>query len=772
MKNGKMVKIEPAPMVNPRHNRICLRGLSHLQRVYHADRLQYPLKRAGNRGEGKWQRITWDEAIDTIATKLNDIKTNYGSRAVLFAQLSGNYGIINGGYMGAFSMFANIFGATSADNAVDSAMSLGISQVLTNIPGRDAAYFQANEMLDVADNSRVVMAWGMDLAETEIQNWHFVADAIDNGAKLVAIDPRFSKTASKADIWLRPRPGSDCALALSMIEVVIEEKLYDTSFVLNSTVAPFLVRGDNSLFLRQKDVDGSNSIKYMVWDAASSKAVPFDATSSPALTGAFSANGIACKTAFQLLSDEAAKYKPEDVESVTTVPASDVRVVARLYATGGPSALLAGMGVDRYDNANLTGRAFATLAALTHNLGRPGASVGGFFGGSSVMNVAASAWQWTAPTGKYAPSLNLLQCYDAITTGQCNVSAAKDPLNKLLGVKTKDPQPVSYTLKAAVFADSNFVTSMPGQKRIIDDVMAPDKLEFIVVHDQFMTDTASYADIVLPATSWFENDDILTALHPNIMLQDKAIDNLYEAKSNWEFFQLLAQKMGFGDYFKGTGKDFRDFILGKLENTFGKEKIDPLRENGVTRLSAAPSIPFLDSKFLTDSGRVEFYAERVIVNSPYSYPALGIPITFGLNPLPHYEPPREVAPDNPLATKYPLTFFQKHALWRVHTQWFNVPWIRELDPYPHVDMTPGDASARSISEGDVVDVFNDRGSVTLKAHLTEALPDGVVNIDKGWQRSQFIAGGYQELTSDYINPITTNASYFDTRVEVKKHGGA
>jgi molybdopterin-containing oxidoreductase family molybdopterin binding subunit len=443
-----------------------------------------------------------------------------------------------------------------------------------------------------------------------------------------------------------------------------------------------------------------------------------------------------------------------------------------LYSNSGASALLAGFGVDRYDNAHLTGRGFGTLAALTHNVGKPGASVGSFFGGGASVALGGQAYKWNAPSGTYAPSLNLLQCYDAITTGKVTRYSRKDPKNPLVGTKTKDPESVDYVLKAAVIADANFVSNLPAQKRIIDDVFSESNLEFVVVHDQFMTDTMAYADIALPATSWFENDDILMALHPNLMMQNRAIEPLYEAKSNWDLFQLLAQKMGFDQYFKGSAKDFRDSLLTTMESAFGKAKIDEFRANGVVRLSAYPAIPFQDSKFPTESGRAEFYAERVIVNSPYSYPALGIPVTFGLNPLPHYEPPREVAADNPLAKKYPLTFFQKHALWRVHTQWFNVPWIRELDPYPHVDMTPGDASARSIAEGDVVDVYNDRGSVTLKAHLTEALPDGAVNIDKGWQRNQFVAGGYQELTSSYVNPITTNCSYYDARVEVKKHGGA
>jgi molybdopterin-containing oxidoreductase family molybdopterin binding subunit len=160
------------------------------------------------------------------------------------------------------------------------------------------------------------------------------------------------------------------------------------------------------------------------------------------------------------------------------------------------------------------------------------------------------------------------------------------------------------------------------------------------------------------------------------------------------------------------------------------------------------------------------------VNFPYTYPALGVLVTDGGDPLPRFRPPAEAWFENPLAGKYPLVCIQKHPLWRVHSQWFNIPWLRELDPFPHVDINPADARARSITEGDLVDVFNDRGSATLKARLTEALPPGMINIDKGWQRSQFAAGGYQELTSDRKNPITLNASFFDTLVEVRKHGGA
>jgi anaerobic selenocysteine-containing dehydrogenase len=772
VKDGKMVKTEPAPMLNARYNRICLRGLSHVQRVYHPDRLKYPMRRVGKRGEGKWERITWDQAIDAIAGKLGEIKSQYGSNAVLFLPYAGNFGVVNGGYLGAMTMFANVFGATVASNAVDSALPLGESQVLANIPGSDFAHFEGNEVADIADHSRVIIAWGMDTAETQLQNWHFIEDAIQNGAKFIVIDPRFSKTASKADIWIRPRPGSDCALALSMIQVVMEEGLFDTTFLLEHTVAPFLVRTDNGKFLRQGDIDGTNSDKYVVWDEATSTFAAVDVARQPALTAVKTFNGILCKTAFQLLKEAMAEYRPEAVQGITNVSPDEIRMLARTYATDKPSAILAGFGIDRWDNADLTGRALATLAALTHNIGLPGASVGGFFGGSSFMAVARESWRWTAPTWSWAPSLNILLCYDAVATGKCQMYVPRDPSKPLLGTTSKDPVTVPYALKAAIITCSNFVSNLPAQKRIINEVLAEDRLEFVVVADEFMTDTASYADIVLPSTSWFENDDLLVALHPYMVIQEKAIEPLYEAKSNWDFFKLLAEKMGFGQYFQGTSKDMRDRIIGALQEVFGREKMDRLRNEGITRLSDEPYVGFSDYNFPTPSGRIEFYAERVIVNFPYTYPALGVLVTDGGDPLPRFRPPAEAWFENPLAGKYPLVCIQKHPLWRVHSQWFNIPWLRELDPFPHVDINPADARARSITEGDLVDVFNDRGSATLKARLTEALPPGMINIDKGWQRSQFAAGGYQELTSDRKNPITLNASFFDTLVEVRKHGGA
>jgi molybdopterin-containing oxidoreductase family molybdopterin binding subunit len=766
--DGKLVKTAMAPMPNRRYDRICLRGLSHVQRVYDPNRLKYPLKRVGKRGEGKWVRISWEEAINTIAQKLLEIKERYGPQAIMFSTVSGNYGLVNGSFCGAIKIFANIFEGTIVEGGVDSALPLGLSQVIANIPGGSSAFFGANEAADIADNTRLIIMWGANFTESQIQSWHFIADALENGAKMVTIDPRMSIVAAKSDIWLKPRPGSDPALALSMIYTILNEGLYDKKFVTDHTVAPFLVRLDNGLFLREKDVNPNGGDKYVVWDEGVNAPVPYDQAKAPALYGKYEVKGIPCKPALQLLWEEASKYKPEDAEAITDVPAEEVKEVARLYATRKPACIIAGFGVDRWDNGHLTGRALATLAALTGNIGKPGAMVGGLYGGSALMAVLSEAWRWVTPSGTEAHALNPLLAYDAIAYGYIEKHVPKDPKDPLKGTVSKDPTPMPYTIKAAVISCTNFANTYPNQKWIIEKLFSEENLEFIVVIEQKMNDTAMFADIVLPATTWFENDDLMGGLHPYLMIQERAIQPLYECKSDWEIFKMIAEKMGLGQYFQGSESDQRERILAALKEAFGEEKIRTFRETGVARISKEPYIGYEDGNYPTQSGRIEFYSERVILNYPWAYPALGIPVTMGVNPLPHFNPPVEAWPDNPLTKKYPLVLIQQHSKWRVHSQWYEAVWLRELDPEPYVEMNPKDAEARGIKNGDVVNVFNDRGWVRLKAKLNPSLRPGLVNIDKGWQRSQFAAGSYDELTAAHKNPITLNCSFFDTLVEVQK----
>ncbi len=759
VRQGRIVKTSMNPMPDPRYNRICLRGLSHAQRVYHPDRLKYPMKRIGPRGSGQWTRISWDEAISTVAQQFNRISQQYGSSAVAFVPVSGNYGMING-LGGSVSRFANVFHGTLLGVSVDLAMPLGVSQVGLSF------YGGGNEAEDIADNARLIIVWGSNLTESDIHTWHFMADAIDNGAKFVVVDPHFSVTASKAQEWIHPRPGSDVALGMSIINVLINENLYNSDFVVNHTVGPFLVSGDSGLFLRESDVVQGGSDKYLVWDGSSGSPKPFDQVSNPALTGQYTVGNLTVRPAFQLLSDRVAWFTPENAQGLTEVAPDIVRSITTDYATRTPATIVPNMGIDRWNNGYLMGRVIATLAALTGNVGRPGATPVGEIAGFASMWV--NNYGWTSPSGNYASSLPQALMYDAIINGKVTAYQPIDASNPSLG---SGPQPVEvpYVIKGLFSSNGNFVSNNPDQKKIIEQMLAEDKIEFFVAADLFLNDTTAYADIVLPVCSWFEADDMVSGYtHPYLMRQNKAIDPLWESKSDYQIFQMLAQQTGLGQYFQGTEDDQIESLLSSAAQSLGDSgaaAIEEFKKNDIARFAPKPYIGYSDLNFSSPSGRLEFYSEGELLQYPWN---LRLSVKNGGDPLVRWEEPMEAWPTNDVAKNYPLQCYQEHAKWRIHSTWFNQPWLREVDPEPIVKMNPTDAQARSINDGDYVEVFNDRGHAILKAVFNPAVRPGCVNIPHGWQRTQHRGGGYQELTNASTNPISLNFSYNDLMVEVRK----
>ena len=230
VRDGKLVETTAAPFPDSRYNRICLRGLSHPQRVYDKNRVTVPLKRVGKRGDNQWEQISWDQALAEISAKIGQVQQKYGSKALCIAPLSGNYSIINGAIAGSGHRFANIMDATLVVDSIDLGLATGETQVVANVASGMAAWMLAHQPEDIA-NARTIIAWGTNVTESQVHNWHFFADALDNGARLIVIDPRFSEAASKAHIWVRPRPGSDSALVMAMIDTVIKEKLYDETYL-------------------------------------------------------------------------------------------------------------------------------------------------------------------------------------------------------------------------------------------------------------------------------------------------------------------------------------------------------------------------------------------------------------------------------------------------------------------------------------------------------------------------------------------------------------
>ena len=358
VEDGILTKVEAQDMPDPKYRHICARGLSTIQMVYHPDRLKYPMKRVGERGEGKWERITWDDALDTIANKLKEIGERHGPKSLMWCVspiggLDLMYASLAGSLQGTF---ASIIG--DGDSAG---------------PSGDMASFSViwgDRYLTGMENPEVIIAWGTNPAETQPFGMRQIQADRERGAKFVVIDPRFTPSAAKADQYIRIRPGTDTALALGIMHIILEKGLQDDAFIADNTVGTFLVNTQTGLFLRENEIiaEGSDQ-KFMIWDVSANEARPHDVSGSvPALRGAFTIDGIEFRPAFQLLEAMIKEYTLEKVSEITEVPEDTIRELALYYAQQKPVATYRGMGVQRTFHGDLTFRAMTTLAAITGNL--------------------------------------------------------------------------------------------------------------------------------------------------------------------------------------------------------------------------------------------------------------------------------------------------------------------------------------------------------------------------------------------------------------------
>jgi len=710
VKEGVVTKVEAADMPDPRCRHICARGLSTIQMLYHPDRLKYPMKRMGKRGEGKWERISWDEALDTIATKIKKIGEKYGPSSLLWCCATiGGLDLIYASLAGSLQgSFVSIIGDGDSAGPCGDMASFGV--VWGDI------YHTG-----LADPNLCVL-WGINPAETSPFGMRTIRDDRERGARLVVIDPRFTATASKADQYISIRPGTDAALALGLIHIIIQKGLHDTQFIIDNTVGPFLVNSETGLFLREKDVvaDGSEQ-KYMVWDTSTGEARTADTPGiSPALTGTYSTGIIECRPAFQLLADQAREYPPQKVSEITEIPQDIIRGLASEYSQRKPVASHRGLGMQRTFHGDLAFRAISTLAAITGNL---------------------------HPVAPQLPVYELYMHLHGIMT--CNfmpILKAYDAIDK------GDP----YPIKALWIAKQNWINQLPDPNRVTKELFP--KLDLIVVADIFMTASARQADIVLPACTFYEQMDLVPPINvtPSMpdyfQLQDRAVEPLHECKTDTQIVRELAQRMGLDEYFQNSDEQLIEALLSTgypAEMGITMEKL----KQGPVKAPRRPDFP----NFLTPSGRMEFYCEKLVEMGQQ---------------LPCYIEPLE-STRKPLGKKYPLTYFTTHTRFRTHSTLANVKWLRELEPEPNLEMNTIDAEARGIQSGDVVRVFNDRGAVKIKAMVHEGIRPGIVNVNQGWWPEDFIDGSHQELTHSVVNKAQEmiyepNSAFYDVLVEVEK----
>lgn len=727
LRGNDIVKIEPADFPDPRYRHLCMKGISHVQMQAHPQRLLNPLKRVGERGGNQWEKISWDQALDEITAKMQTIIMSLGAKSITFLPYSGQLSVLNG-INGVYLRLAAMLGASGTnlrEFGLDSAVPSGIEDTL----GTGSAYL-ANDFTDLP-NSRLVLIWGGNPAQSNMNWWPFFMDAKRAGTRLVTIDPHFSLTASKSDAWIPIRPGKDLYLALAMLRLIIEKDWMDHAFVLKHTVAPLLVRDDNGQFLRtgKPSINGEQT-EGLVWDAESQKAISAGEANSPALSGRHRVAGVPCRTALDRLREMLQPYTPEFISAKCGLEAEQIEQLAHEYATTKPARIFTLFGIDRWHHGATFGRLIATLAAFTGNLGIPGGGAG--VGGSPDSLMPAS--EFPTPDGRQHRPINPLLLPDQILSG------------------------LPYPIKAVFVAFGNWLNQFPDQNRIRQEVLP--QLDLLVVADHFITETARWADYVLPAATFFEREDMVKGPGSYVQYQPAMVPPAGECRSDFEIAAALAERLGCGEAFAQTPQEYLAKVLAYNEST---RSISPeeLHKNGVMEQCLPPNweVVHHERRFKTSTGRVEFYVERLL---PFD------------RALPAYESPVEAFAENEQARQYPLICLIEHSRYRVHSTFSNAPWLREIESEPRAAIHPDEAGQRGIVESDFVRVFNTRGFVVLRAHLTQAVPLGTVYMSQGWQSTDFRAGHTQTLTHGLVNPANAfgpNSSFSDVLVEIVKEEG-
>lgn len=635
VRDGRVVKVEGDPDHPLTRGSLCPKGLAAMQFEYHPDRLLYPHKRRGERGGGQWERISWDEALDTIAGRLKDLMERYGPESVAVACGTGRP-ILN---------YARRFGSTlgTPHHAglphICWRPQLGAATVLF---GRPIHYdLKGTQCIVVVGANWLHSAFGQSIFPREFM------DAWKAGAKIICVDPRLSPIASKSDVWLQLRPGTDAALLLSWINVIIEENLYDADFVRNWTVG------------------------------------------------------------FDELKEHVRGFTPEWAEGITWVPAEEIRRAARMYAASRPANATVGVAVEQSTNSLDTLRAFYTLVAITGNVDVPG---GNHF------------WENPLPSSRVKELIGRelipSELKEKMIGGYPLVEGSSPGYSLWQAIATRTPSQI----KAVMVHGSNPVLTQENPLGLVTKALKG--VEFLVVADYFMTPTAELADIVLPAATFLEKDDVnlRPVLNRGLLsVARKAVEPLGEARDDREIFIELLKRMGL-DYGFGSVRELLDWILEPAGMTFGDlsergwaEKTPRYRkyELGVLRPDGKPG-------FNTSSGKIEIYSESMI--------------RMGLNALPGYKEP----PDSPVSSpelnrEYPLvltTGARRPAFF--HTQYHQIPWLREITPEPELEIHPDTAAGLGISDGDWAIVEDHRGKARFKARITPGIDPRVVHTDYAW----------------------------------------
>lgn len=707
VENGRIIRIESD---NPYEGKGCARGLSRVKWVYGENRVLTPLKRVGERGEGKFEPISWDEALDTVAGKMREAIAKDGSKSILMTSASGNMDALTNGVMKALG--AHLGGVT---HQVGSLCCSAVTAAMNDMVG-----LRYVDTRDTIADSKYILCWGNNPIVTMQAYWPRYLQAKARGAKLIVIDPRRSETAARADEWISIVPGTDAALALGMIREIIRRKLCDTSFLKAHTGAPYLV-GANGKLLRESDEKTS----YLVYDLKSKKIVRHDTPDiDPALRLAGAKVPAGTQTAFEMLAREADKWTPKATEAETGVPAAKVVELARAYAQSGASMIVQNMGsFQRVENGTYAAAGHFYLALLTGNIGRAGA---GICDAGGVTQMAKFGGPIPAPAKKPAK-------VPGIPTAKLGEWVLNDKPHKIN---------VWYSQTCGV------VGQWPNANKVI---AALKHVPFVVVADNVLTPTCRYADIVLPATTVFEYKTLMAGSRTHfVQWSDEAVKPQGEAKPDRWIIAELAKRLGCGEPFAQTPEQMAERVLKpsgiKLADV-QKAPVCPVK---------GPWIPFAGGIFRTPAKKANLFCE--------SWAKKGFP------PMMTYIRAIESPKGNPkLAAKYPLQAIQRKVIRNIHTSHQDNPWIKAVFPdKPTVLMHTRDAQKYHIANGDMTVVYNDRGEHKAVAVVSDNIREGVVCLENGWWQDTDGFNSSSVLTNDTIEVLGSATTICSTLVSIRK----
>ncbi|MBE9914467.1 molybdopterin oxidoreductase family protein [Paenibacillus donghaensis] len=658
---GKIVKVTGNPDHPITQGAICNKVRNMTERIYHKDRIRYPLKRTGPKGSGQFERISWDEAVSEIASRYRELIAEYGSECILPYSFYGNMGILS--VDGMDRRFFNALGASRLDQKICNAAG--------NAGWKYTMGFKGGTSPEDTEYADLIIVWGGNLISTNMHQVVIAEKARKRGAKVVVIDVHKNRTAQWADWFIPLYPGTDTALALGVMHVLFRDGWTDEVFLKRYTVG------------------------------------------------------------YDELREHVKSYTPAHVAAITGVPEEDIEKLARMYGEASVSYIAIGNGLQHHDNGGMNVRSIACLPALTGQWLKQGGGAVKTNGGYGAMD------------SDYLERPEL----------RPNPEARSINMNRIGEALHMQEQPI----KAVFVYCSNPLVVAPDTERVQAGFAREDL--FTVVHDLFMTDTAKYADIVLPAASSFETTDLYASYwHHYVQLQEPVIGKIGEAKGNVELFAMLGRAMGLDEEaFMETEEEMIARALNYPENPYlNGVTLPALKEQRFVKLDMTPQASYLD-RLPTPSGKIELYSEAM--------KAAGLP------PLPEYVPLQEGYDGNHRPGKdepYPLMFISPPNHNFLNSTFANVEKHQRLEKEPQLQIHPQDAAQRGIGDGDSVMVYNKRGKLELKAVVTDKMLPGTVISQGLWWEGQGRKQRANALTAERLSDMGGGATFFSTAVQVKR----